>query len=446
MKSVFVCQKCGYQSPKWLGRCPDCGEWNSLIEEVSEPVSAHSSEYSSTPPQNWREIGVDKELRFSTEIEEFDRILGGGIVRGSVVLVGGEPGIGKSTLLLQISNLLSKKQRVLYITGEESVSQTKLRGERLKIEAEELFVVSETNLNLVVDYIKKFSPQIVIIDSIQTLYKEELSSAPGSVSQIKECTAQLTLLAKKEGISMFLIGQVTKEGYLAGPRVLEHIVDVVLYFEGDKYYNYRILRAIKNRFGSTNEIGVFEMSERGLLPIPNPSRLFLQNREERNPGSSVVCPMEGTRPLLVEIQALVTPTHFGIPTRKSSGLDYNRCLLILAVLEKKIGLKLQMQDIFINVVGGIKVVEPAVDLGIALAVVSNFRNILVRKNYLFIGELGLGGEIRRVPQLSRRINEGEKLGFEYCVIPRSNLKSHFKNIEVIEVKDIQEAINVGLER
>jgi len=446
MKSVFVCQKCGYQSPKWLGRCPDCGEWNSLIEEVSEPVSAHPSGYSSTPPQNWREIGVDKELRFSTEIEEFDRILGGGIVRGSVVLVGGEPGIGKSTLLLQISNLLSKKQRVLYITGEESVSQTKLRGERLKIEAEELLVVSETNLSLVINYIKKFSPQIVVIDSIQTLYKEELSSAPGSVSQIKECTAQLTLLAKKEGISIFLIGQVTKEGYLAGPRVLEHIVDVVLYFEGDKYYNYRILRAIKNRFGSTNEIGVFEMSERGLLPIPNPSRLFLQNREERNPGSSVVCPMEGTRPLLVEIQALVTPTHFGIPTRKSSGLDYNRCLLILAVLEKKIGLKLQMQDIFINVVGGIKVVEPAVDLGIALAVVSNFRNISVRKDYLFIGELGLGGEIRPVPQLSRRINEGEKLGFEYCVIPRSNLKSHFKNIEVIEVKDIQEAINVGLER
>lgn len=446
MKSIFVCQKCGYQSPKWLGKCPDCGEWNSLVEEVSEPVSAQPSEYSSTPPQTWAEIGVDKDLRFSTEIEEFDRILGGGIVRGSVVLVGGEPGIGKSTLLLQISNLLSKKQRVLYITGEESISQTKLRGERLKIEAKELFVVSETNLNLVVDYIKKFSPQIVIIDSIQTLYKEDLSSAPGSISQVKECTARLTLLAKKEGISIFLIGQVTKEGYLAGPRVLEHIVDVVLYFEGDKYYNYRILRAIKNRFGSTNEIGIFEMSERGLLPISNPSRLFLQNREERNPGSSVVCPMEGTRPLLVEIQALVTHTHFGMPTRKSSGLDYNRCLLILAVLEKKIGLKLQMQDIFINVVGGIKVVEPAVDLGIALAVVSNFRNISAKGTYLFIGEIGLGGEIRNVPQLSRRINEAEKLGFEYCVIPKTNSNLHFKHIKTIEVKDIKQAIEKGLER
>lgn len=445
MKSIFVCQKCGYQSPKWLGKCPDCGEWNSLVEEVSEPVSAHPSEHSSTPPQSWTEIGSDKDLRFSTEIEEFDRILGGGIVRGSVILVGGEPGIGKSTLLLQISNLLSNRQKVLYITGEESVSQTKLRGERLNIEAKELFVVSETNLNLIVDYIKKISPNIVIIDSIQTLYKEDLSSAPGSISQIKECTARLTLLAKKEGVSIFLIGQVTKEGYLAGPRVLEHIVDVVLYFEGDKYYNYRILRAVKNRFGSTNEIAIFEMSEQGLLPISNPSKLFLENRKEKSPGSAVVCCMEGTRPLLVEIQALVTHTHFGIPARKSSGLDYNRCLLILAVLEKKANLKLQMQDIFINVVGGIKVVEPSVDLGIALAVVSNFRNIPAKRSHLFIGEIGLGGEIRNVSQLERRINEAEKLGFEYCIIPKSNLNLHLKNVKIIEVRNIQEAIEKGLE-
>ncbi|MCK4859091.1 MAG: DNA repair protein RadA [Candidatus Omnitrophica bacterium] len=446
MKSIFTCQKCGYQSPKWLGRCPDCGEWNSLVEEVSEPSSVHPSEYSSVPPQSWTEIGADKDIRFSTGIEEFNRILGGGIVRGSVILVGGEPGIGKSTLLLQISNLLSKKQRVLYVTAEESVKQAKLRGQRLGIEAKELFIVSETNLNLITTYIKKISPCVVVIDSIQAIYKEDLSSAPGSISQIKECTARLTLLAKKEDISIFLIGQVTKEGYLSGPRVLEHIVDVVLYFEGDKYYNYRILRAIKNRFGSTNEIGIFEMSAQGLSPISNPSKLFMENREEKSPGSAVVCCMEGTRPLLVEIQALVTPTHFGIPARKNSGLDYNRCLLTLAVLQKKANLKLQMQDIFINVVGGIKIIEPAADLGIALSVVSNFRDRRLRSRCLFIGELGLGGEIRNVTQLNRRISEGEKLGFEYCLIPKSKPKPHFKDIKIIEVGDIEEAIEMGLEK
>lgn len=444
MKSFFVCQKCGYQSPKWLGKCPDCNEWNSLVEEISEISSTRSDEYLSVPPCYWAEIDFDKDLRISSGIKEFDRILGGGIVKGSLILIGGEPGIGKSTLLLQISNLLSKKQKVLYVTAEESVSQTKLRGKRLFIEAKELFIVSETNLNLIIGYIKKLSPQTVIIDSIQTIYKEDLSSAPGSISQVRECAGQLTLLAKKNGISIFLVGQVTKEGYLAGPRVLEHIVDVVLYFEGDKYYNYRILRAVKNRFGSTNEIGIFEMSGQGLLPITNPSKLFLGDQKEKSSGSSVICCMEGTRPLLVEIQALVTPTHFGVPARKSSGLDYNRCLLILAVLQKRVNLKLQMQDVFINAVGGIKVVEPAADLGIALAVVSNFRDICVKKGYLFIGEIGLGGEIRSVQQIKMRINEAEKLGFEYCLIPKG-LNISFKDIKIIEVGNIEEAIKVGLE-
>jgi len=443
--SVFVCQGCGYQSPKWLGRCPDCGQWNTLCEE--SPFSPPSSSLSSSFPKNWSEIVKEtyKSLRFSSGMEEFDRLLGGGIVKGSVVLIGGEPGIGKSTLLLQICKSLSEKQKILYVSGEESVAQIKLRGERLDIlNPKELFIVGETNLSILLEHIHNLRPEILIIDSVQTLYKQDLSSAPGSISQVKECTADLTLLAKKQNISIFLIGQVTKEGSLAGPRVLEHIVDVVLYFEGDKYHNYRLLRAVKNRFGSTNEIALFEMSEKGLLPVSNPSYFFLEEKKERNPGSAVVCTSEGTRPLLVEIQALVASTHFGLPTRKTSGIDYNRFLLILAILEKKVGLRLEMQDVFINVVGGIKVVEPAVDLGIALAIVSSFKEICTHKGYVFIGELGLGGEVRSVSQLSLRVKEAERLGFSCCVVPaNSNLPP--QKVKTLKVRNIKEAIEWGLE-
>ncbi len=464
-KIVFRCQECGYESGKWMGRCPDCGNWNTIVEEVEkqETISRFISTSDVFKPQSISEIKIEKAERVSTGIVEFDRILGGGIIPGSLILVGGAPGIGKSTLLLQVANNLSKslyetlgkdrtdekdisKTAVLYVSGEESIQQTKIRAKRLNADAEKLYVVSETNLENIINHIKILKPRFVIIDSIQTIYKNILPSAPGTVGQIRECTVELLRLAKDKNISIFISGQVTKEGIIAGPRVLEHIVDTVLYFEGNSQHSYRVLRAYKNRFGSTNEVGVFVMKDKGLFEVENPSELFLSERPVGASGSVVIASLEGTRPLLIELQALVSPANFTQPQRRAIGVDYNRVSLLLAVLEKRAGMHLGMQDIFINVVGGIEVDEPATDLGIVIAVASAFRNLIIDSKTVVMGEVGLVGEVRAINFVDKRIKEAAKLGFENCIIPKGNLSGvNIKDrINLHGVSSIKEALSIVL--
>ncbi|MCX5725994.1 MAG: DNA repair protein RadA [Candidatus Saganbacteria bacterium] len=437
----FLCQNCGYDSPRWLGRCPECGEWNAIVEEKVAPEVKTKISLPSTPTEKPRpitELDFKVEERFPTKIAELDRVLGGGIVSGSVVLVGGEPGIGKSTLMLQSAYALSSNgSSVLYVTGEESSKQLRLRAERLGALSPKLSVLPETNLFAIEKSIEEMKPKFVIIDSIQTIYREDIPSAPGSVSQVRECASYLTRIAKTSGIPLFLIGHVTKEGSIAGPRVLEHVVDTVLYFEGERYKQYRILRATKNRFGSTNEVGIFEMKEAGLKEVLNPSEVFLSERPEKTPGSVVTATIEGTRPLLVEIQALVSPSSMVQPRRTVTGIDYNRASIIIAVLERRLGLKLGSQDIYINVAGGVRVNEPAMDLPVAAAIASCFRDKAVNQGLVVVGEIGLGGEVRAVNHIEMRVKEAEKLGFKEIVIPRGN-QEEVKNIKGIKVLPVSE--------
>ncbi|MDI6759139.1 MAG: DNA repair protein RadA [Candidatus Omnitrophota bacterium] len=449
-KTVFSCHVCGYQSPKWLGRCPDCSSWNSFTEEKYDAPLLGTKEKSSPykeEPVLLKDVKVTEEERLKTGIFELDRVLGSGIVKGSVILVGGDPGVGKSTISLQVSNrLASKGTTVLYVSGEESVTQTKLRASRLGgIESESLYIVNQTDLSLILECIEKVKPQVVIIDSIQVIFEPQISSSCGSVSQVRECACMLTQLAKSQGISVFIIGHVTKEGSIAGPRVLEHIVDTVLYFEGDRFSVYRILRAVKNRFGSTNEIGVFEMTQAGLEEVKNPSQIFLSERQENTSGSVVVPIIEGSRPLLVEVQSLVSRTNFGLALRRAQGFDYNRLTLLVAVLEKRQGLSLESEDIFVNVAGGLKLEEPGADLAVAAAITSAFRERPIIPDTVVIGEVGLAGEIRSVSQIGLRINEAEKLGFKYCILPRNNyknLKIEKCHIELVPVSTLKEALDL----
>lgn len=451
-KALFRCQQCGYESSRWLGRCPDCDGWNTLVEEVFREEKKYSlyPEGHSTPLSISKIEIEEGKARYKTEISEFDRVLGGGIVPGSLILVGGEPGIGKSTLLLQIANSLSRNYGIiLYISAEESLYQIKLRASRLDALAEKLFLVSETDIEEIKRHTNDIKPKVVIIDSIQTINDYEISSSPGSISQVRECTAQLMKLAKSKEISVFIIGHVTKGGILAGPKVLEHIVDTVLYLEGEQYNVYRILRSTKNRFGSTNELGIFKMEEKGLVEVLNPSELLLSEKPSNVSGSVVAATFEGSRPLLVEVQALVSYSNLSIPRRMTTGVDYNRVLLISAVLEKRVGYSLHSQDIHVNIAGGIKILEPALDLAIIIAIASSFKDIPIDSATVIFGEVGLAGEVRMVNQVERRIQEVLKMGFKRCIIPKSNLKnlknfSLKKDLEIVGVKTVQEAINFVL--
>ena len=448
VKSVFVCQHCGYESPKWMGRCPGCGEWNTMVEEVLSKTDRRLSHAGGegNKPVAMDQIDLSKETRNSTGMQELDRVLGGGIVRGSLVLVGGDPGIGKSTLLLQLAGNISPRQRVLYVSGEESVKQVKIRGERLGISSGNILILGETDIDIILDQVKRITPDMIIVDSIQTVYTPEISSAPGSVSQVREVTARLLQTAKAMAIPTFIIGHVTKQGAIAGPRVLEHMVDTVLYFEGERYHSYRVIRSVKNRFGSTNEIGVFEMKDKGLVEVPNPSEFMLEGRPAGVPGTVVVCSMEGTRPMLVELQALVSLSNLGMPRRMATGIDYNRLSMLMAVMEKRLGMQLQGQDAFVNVVGGLKIDEPAVDLGIVVAVASSFRNTPVDKTAVVIGEVGLTGEVRAVNSIDRRVAEAAKLGFGHCIIPRDNMRQvDASKSRITGVRNLAEAIDAALE-
>jgi DNA repair protein RadA/Sms len=441
-KILYQCQSCGYSSPKWLGKCPDCGEWNSFTEEqkVTKLKSQSVAESVALP-----DITASHGSRVSTGIRELDRTLGGGVVMGSVVLIGGDPGIGKSTLTLQSLQGLAKLGKVLYVSGEESPEQIKIRADRLQINSGEIILLPETSLEGVISTVQKLKPQIIIIDSIQTIFSLELPSAPGSVSQIRECSTKLMFLAKKHGIPLFIIGHVTKEGAIAGPKVLEHIVDTVLYFEGDKGNPFRILRAVKNRFGSTNEIGVFEMQESGLQEVDNPSQLFLSEKPEDVPGSVVTVSLEGTRPLLIEIQALVTASSFGVPRRTAIGVDYNRINLLVAVLDKRLGMQLGGMDIYVNVVGGLKIDEPAIDMGIIAAIASSFKNRSIASELFTFGEIGLSGELRAISQPDIRIKEASKLGFKKGIVPVNNSNNTDKHdIDIIGAKNVEEAIEILL--
>ncbi len=446
-KTFFQCQACGYASPKWLGKCPDCNAWNSFAEEKKETASRHAtiaSRFGRSDPQPLSSVRPASEQRMSSRIAELDRVLGGGLVAGSVILVGGDPGIGKSTLLLQaISGITRNAGKGLYVSGEESPEQIKIRAERLSIDSAEIILLPETSLESIMQAASKLLPTVMVIDSIQTVYTEELVSAPGSVGQVRECAAKLMVFAKKSDVPVFLVGHVTKEGAIAGPRVLEHIVDTVLYFEGDRGHAYRVLRTVKNRFGSTNEIGIFEMSDSGLLEVDNPSELFLLERPSQVSGSAVVASIEGTRPLMVELQSLVSQTNFGLPRRTTIGVDFNRVNLLVAVLEKKIGLQLGGMDIFVNVVGGLKLIETAVDLGIITAVVSSLRDIPVDPHLFVFGEVGLSGEIRAVAQAETRLREASKIGFSRAVIPAGNaekIRDGF-GLEVTGVRNVEECVD-----
>ena len=447
--TVFFCQNCGFESAKWMGQCPGCREWNTFVEEqVSTAALKKSGTQGSTARQKpavLSEITMEKEDRISTGMQELDRVLGGGVVAGSLTLVGGDPGIGKSTLLLQVCrNFSDAGAKVLYISGEESLKQIKMRAERIGNFNDNLLLLCETNLSLIEDTIRSQKPQIVIIDSIQTMYSEDVSAAPGSVSQVRESTALFLQLAKGLGVSIFIVGHVTKEGTVAGPRVLEHMVDTVLYFEGDRYASYRILRSVKNRFGSTNEIGVFEMREEGLTEVRNPSEYMLSGRPKDACGCVVACTVEGTRPLMVEMQALVCHSNFGIPRRQATGVDFNRVNLLMAVLEKRLGLQMSGCDAYVNLAGGIRIQEPAVDLGMVMAIVSSFKNRSVDESTVVFGEVGLSGEVRAVSLAEQRLQEAVKLGFTTCVMPRANadMLKNTKSIKVIGVSNVQEAIEL----
>ncbi|MGM8365537.1 DNA repair protein RadA [Virgibacillus sp. W0181] len=451
-KTKFVCQECGYESPKWMGKCPSCMNWNTLVEEmvITGTKNRHTTGIQAArSPERITAIQSEKEPRVTTSMKEFNRVLGGGIVPGSLVLIGGDPGIGKSTLLLQISAQLADKElTVLYISGEESTQQTKLRADRLDIRSDQLFVLSETNLFEIRQQIEQLKPNFVVVDSIQTMFREEITSAPGSVSQVRECTMELMKLAKSYSIPIFIVGHVTKEGAIAGPRMLEHMVDAVLYFEGERHHTYRILRSVKNRFGSTNEMGIFEMKEEGLREVLNPSEIFLEERSQGAAGSTVVASMEGTRPVLVEIQALIAPSSFGNPRRMSTGIDANRVPLLMAVLEKRVGLMLQNQDAYIKVAGGVKLDEPAIDLAIAVSIASSFRDQPTKPEDIFIGEVGLTGKVRRVSRIEQRVTEAAKLGFKRVICSSNNLDGWTipENIQVIGVETVQEALNLSVDK
>ena len=445
-RSIFFCQNCGHEENKWLGQCPVCKEWNTFVEEsVSASKSSTIKATKEVEIVTLQQVETDQEDRIHTKIKELDRVLGGGIVPGSLILVGGDPGIGKSTLLLQVCQQLSgEKRQVLYISGEESLKQIKLRANRMGEFKEDLFLLCETNLEIIRDIIEKRKPEIVVIDSIQTMYSEEVASTPGSVSQVRESTNVLMQLAKGLGISIFIVGHVTKEGTVAGPRVLEHMVDTVLYFEGDRHASYRILRGVKNRFGSTNEIGVFEMRQNGLIEVENPSEFMLNGKPEHASGSVVACSIEGTRPILIEIQALVCNSNFGMPRRTAAGTDYNRVNLLMAVLEKRLGLHLSNYDAYVNIAGGVKMNEPAIDLGIVMAIVSSYKNHPIDEKTIVFGEVGLSGEVRAVSMPEQRVAEAKKLGFETCIMPEvcRDMVKDIKGIRVIGVKNIGDAIQL----
>jgi DNA repair protein RadA/Sms len=446
VKKVFFCKECGFESSKWLGQCPGCQEWNSFVEEpvVKKTKSAgENRSIEKSKPELLSQVVINEDIRIQIGIGEFDRVLGGGIVAGSLVLVGGDPGIGKSTLLLQMCRILvSKGVDVLYISGEESLKQIKMRAERLGDFKGELLLLCETNLDLIEDIVTKRKSQVLVIDSIQTMYKEDVSSAPGSVSQVRESTSALMHIAKSKGISIFIVGHVTKEGVVAGPRVLEHMVDTVLYFEGDGSAAYRILRAVKNRFGSTNEIGVFEMKGTGLSQVSNPSEYMLQGRPQDEAGSVVACSMEGTRPILVEVQALICQTNFNIPRRTAAGTDYNRVSLLMAVIEKRVGIRLSDCDAYINVAGGMKINEPALDLALVMAIISSYKNRALDGNTIIFGEVGLTGEVRAVNMAEQRVIEASKLGFQVCILPQVNKETIKVNgIKLVGIKNIREILN-----
>jgi DNA repair protein RadA/Sms len=449
-KNVFICQQCGKESPKWLGHCPDCQAWNSFVETKITLTRAPGRIYSSgNRPQELSQVEKGDFLRFPLGFAEVNRVLGGGLVPGSLVLVGGEPGIGKSTLLLQISAMMADNSKaVAYISGEESINQVKLRSERLGIGGKRIYFLSEPDLAAVLECLEELSPQLAIIDSIQTMYLEDVAGMPGSISQVRECTWRLERWAKQKNVPLLITGHVTKEGAIAGPGTLEHIVDVVLYFEGEPFSSYRVLRSAKNRFGSTNEVGIFEMSDRGLIEVDNPSQVFLSAYKDETMGSMVVPTLEGNRPLLVEIQALTTPNSFTPPRRIANGVDFNRLLLIIAVLTKRAGLKLFNQDIIVNVTGGLRVNEPAVDLGIALAIASSFRDAKPISGLVALGEMGLNGELRGVSQVERRIAEAVRLGFKSCLMPRLKSKPSFDfaDIQLLQAGSVAEALRLGLIR
>ena len=442
-KTVFVCSECGYESPKWMGKCPACNTWNSFYEEklVKYAGTKYEKKKEATPVILNDLQGKDV-IRSKTGFGELDRVLGGGIVKGSLILLGGEPGIGKSTLILQICDKINGEGQVLYVSGEESAEQIKIRADRLGINNKDILFLGETDISLVQEAILKTNPKLVIIDSIQTMYSDEITSAPGSVSQVREITSKIMRICKENEITTIIIGHVTKDGNIAGPRVLEHMVDTVLYLEGERYFSYRILRGVKNRFGSTNEIGMFEMQDKGMTEITNPSSILISEREDNPAGSIIVATMEGTRPLLIEIQSLTSTSVFGMPRRTANGMDYNRLTMLIAVLEKKAGLLLGNQDVYINIVGGIRLNEPAIDLGVVLAAASSYKNIEIPKGVVAIGEVGLTGEVRSVNLIEKRIKEAEKLGFKCCIIPESNkklLKDKYK-LDIIGVKTIYDAM------
>jgi len=448
-RTIFVCQQCSKESLKWLGRCPDCQEWNSFVEtRVLTSVTASRPVSPVSPPQELSQVVIEASDRFPLPLAEFNRVLGGGLVSGSMALISGDPGIGKSTLLLQAAaSIAQARGKVVYVSGEETLHQIKLRAQRLGITGEGLYLLAETDLGIIQAQIEQLSPSLVVIDSIQTVYIPELDAAPGSVGQVRECTMRLMRWAKLSAVPVFIAGHVTKDGAIAGPRILEHIVDVVLYLEGERFSAYRLLRSVKNRFGSTNEVGVFEMKEQGMVEVENPSQAFLSQRGSEAIGSVVVSTLEGSRPLLVEIQALTTPTSFGLPRRTANGIDFNRLLLITAVLTKRVGLKLGNQDIIVNVTGGFKVGEPAADLGIALSIASSFRDLEIDPEMVVVGEVGLSGELRAVSQLERRVAEAARMGFKRCLVPKVGDKiSAPGGIELIPVSTLREAIGMGLVR
>ena len=448
-KTIFVCNECGYESAKWMGQCPACNSWNTFFEEkLSTKVESGKREkkIQEAPKPLNSFVGQDAQ-RTSTGYAELDRVLGGGLVKGSLVLVGGEPGIGKSTLILQLCDKVKGEGKVLYVSGEESAEQIKLRADRLNIKNDDILFLGETDIDIIDQNIEELNPKLVIIDSMQTMYSEDISSAPGSVSQVREITSRIMKICKSRKITTIIIGHVTKDGNIAGPRVLEHMVDTVLYIEGERYFSYRMIRGVKNRFGSTNEVGMFEMQEKGMVEITNPSSILISEREDNPSGSVVVATVEGTRPLLVELQALVTQSVFGLPRRTANGIDYNRLTLLVAVMEKKAGFMLGNQDVYLNVVGGLKVNEPALDLGIILATASSFKNVSIPKGVIALGEVGLTGEVRTINMMEKRLKEAERLGFKKCIIPENNkklLKESYK-LDIIGVKNINEAMKaIGL--
>lgn len=442
-KTVYVCSECGYESAKWVGKCPACSKWNTMTEFTEKTNKTAKTSFGSykNKPIKFFDVSIKNEERILSNISELDRVLGGGIVKGSLILVGGDPGIGKSTLLLQLVKT-AKESKILYVSGEESEKQLKIRAERLMVDNDSAMVLAETDVLQVLEHVSAEKPDILVIDSVQTMYSTDVDSAPGSISQVRDVTMNLLRLAKEQNIAVFLVGHVTKDGAIAGPKILEHMVDVVLYFEGDRFQSYRILRAVKNRFGSTNEIGVFEMENTGLCPVLEPSKMLLDGKPENASGSAVICTVEGTRPLLAEVQALVCATSFGMPRRTANGFDYNRLNLLAAVLEKRVGLNLANQDIYLNIIGGIKLVEPAVDLAVCAAIYSSFKNCPIKKGMAIVGEVGLTGELRAINHIEKRIAEVKKLGFLSIVIPKANYKESLKDseINVIAAKDLTEAL------